>query len=163
MTIFDIYHLFEVPAMARRPEPVRKSVRDVLDDLVAGHRDAACAGPAAARKYLERAMAAQVNLPYAVRTVAWDLLAEAQARLGDWEACAESVTRSLAHLGDTETEFPHGYRALLEGLTCFERGIQANTELGRFPEALALADQAIELGLGDHYQAKRDSLEWART
>jgi len=149
--------------MARRPEPVRKTVREVLDDLVAGHRDAACAGPTAAKKYLERAIQAQVNLPYAVRTVAWDLLAEAQARLGDWEDCAASVTKALAHLADTEAEFPHGYRALLEGLTCFERGIQANTELGRSQEALALADRAVALGLGAHYQAKRDSLEWARS
>lgn len=148
--------------MARRPEPVRKSVKEVLEYLVAGHRDAACAGPAAAKKYLERTIAAQVNLPYGVRTVAYDLLAEDQAQLGEWEACAASVATALGYLADTETEFPHGYRALLEGLTAFERGIQANSELGRFADALALADRAVSLGLGAHFEAKRDSLEWAR-
>ena len=28
--------------MAKRNEPVRKSVKDVLEDLLAGHREAAC-------------------------------------------------------------------------------------------------------------------------
>jgi len=43
-----------------------------------------------------------------------------------------------------------------------ERGIEAHSELGDFHGALELCDRAITLGLGAHYSAKQDSLEWAR-
>lgn len=148
--------------MARRPEPVRKTVKDTLEDLLAGHREAAFSGPQAALKHLRRVFEGQANLPLAVRAVAYDLMAEAQAQTGDWEGCHDSVVSALSHLGDLEAEFPHGYRALLESFTCFERGIQALTELGRFSEALDLAERAVALDLGNHYQAKADSLAWAR-
>lgn len=148
--------------MAKRGEPVRKSVKEILEDLRAGHREAALVGPEAALKYLRRTIEGQVNLPYAVRTVAYDLLAEAQARVGDWEGCAASVATALDHLEDARAEFPHGHRALLEGLTCFERGIQAHSELGDFQAALDLAERAVGLDLGAHFQAKADNLNWAR-
>ena len=148
--------------MARRPEPVRKSVKDTLEDLLSGHKEAAFSGPESAQKYLRRVFEGQVNLPNAVKAVAYDLQAEAQAQLQDWEGCAASVALALKHLPDLEAEFPHGYRALLEQLTCFERGIQAHSELGQFHEALDLAERAVGLGLGAHYQAKADSLDWAR-
>lgn len=148
--------------MARRPEPVRKSVKDTLDDLLAGHKEAAFSGPESALKYLRRVFEGQVNLPNAVKAVAYDRMADAQAQLQDWEACTASVTLALKHLPDLEAEFPHGYRAILEGLAVFERGIQAHSELGQFHEALALAERAVALELGAHYQAKADSLDWAR-
>ncbi len=148
--------------MARRSEPVRKSVKDILEDLREGHREAALMGPAAALKYLQRTLSAHENYPCAVRTVAYDLLAEAQAQLGDWEGCAASAGSALAHLDAAREEFPHGSRSLLEGLTCFERGIQAHSELGQFLAALELAELAVSLGLGAHFQAKADSLSWAR-
>lgn len=148
--------------MAKRVEPCRKSVKEILEDLRAGHREAALLGPEAARKYLQRTLDGHQNYPYAVRSVAYDLLAEAQAQLADWPGCAASVVRALEHLADAEAEFPHGYRALLEGLTCFERGIQAHSETGDFQAALALAERAVALGLGAHFQAKADSLAWAR-
>jgi hypothetical protein len=34
--------------------------------------------------------------------------------------------------------------------------------MGDFHAALELCERAIALGLGAHYTAKRDSLEWAR-
>jgi tetratricopeptide (TPR) repeat protein len=148
--------------MAKRSEYVRKSVKEILDDLRTGHREAALMGPGAALKYLQRTFAGHDNLPYAVRTVAYDLLAEAQAQLGDWEGCAASTRAALQHLADVQSEFPHGYRATLEGLTCFERGIQAYSELGDFHAALELAERAVALDLGGHYQAKADSFSWAR-
>jgi tetratricopeptide (TPR) repeat protein len=148
--------------MARRAEPVRKSVKEILADLREGHRAAALMGPAAALKYLQRTLAAHANYPYAVRTVAYDLLAEAQAQLGEWEGCAASVEAAIEHLEDAQAEFPHGFRSMLEGLTCFERGIQARSELGDFRAALELAEAAVAMGLGQHYQAKADSLGWAR-
>lgn len=147
--------------MARRAEPVRKSVKQILDDLLEGHREASLTGPAAALKYLERVVSGQVNLPMALRSVVHDRMADAQASLERWEACVESVNLAIRHLPDMEAEFPHAYRRMLLEMTCFERGITAHSELGQFREALELCDKALALDLGAHYAAKRDSLDWA--
>jgi tetratricopeptide (TPR) repeat protein len=148
--------------MAKRNEPVRKSVKDTLEDLLAGHREAAFNGPESALKYLRRTLDGQGSLPNAVKAVAYDLSAEAQAQCGQWEACVESVDQALGYLPELEAAFPHEFRRMLEGLSCFEKGIQAHSELGDFHAALGLCERAINLGLGAHYSAKRDSLEWAR-
>ena len=148
--------------MAKRQEPVRKSVKDVLEDLRAGHREAAFSGPEAALKYLRRTFEGQASLPNAVKAMAYDRMAEAQAQCGAWEGCTASVASALGYLGDLEAAFPHEYRRMLAGLACFERGIQAHRELGNFHAALELCERAIALDLGAHYTAKRDSLEWAR-
>jgi tetratricopeptide (TPR) repeat protein len=148
--------------MAKRNEPVRKSVKDTLEDLLAGHREAAFSGPESALKYLRRTFESQGSLPNAVKACAYDLSAEAQAQCGQWEDCVAAVGQALGYLSDLEAAFPHEYRRMLEGLTCFERGIQAHSELGDFHGALELCERAISLGLGAHYSAKRDSLEWAR-
>ena len=148
--------------MAKRNEPVRKSVKDTLEDLLAGHREAAFNGPESSLKYLRRTFESQASLPNAVKAMAYDLSAEAQAQCGHWEACIEAVNLALGYLSDLEAAFPHDFRRMLEGLTCFERGIQAHSELGDFHAALELCERAIALGLGAHYAAKRDSLEWAR-
>jgi len=148
--------------MAKRNEPVRKSVKDTLEDLLAGHREAAFSGPESALKYLRRTFESQGSLPNAVKAVAYDLQAEAQAQCAQWEDCVASVGLALGYLADLEAAFPHEYRRMLEGLTCFERGIQAHSELGDFHAALELCERAISLGLGAHFSAKRDSLEWAR-
>jgi hypothetical protein len=148
--------------MAKRNEPVRKSVKDTLEDLLAGHREAAFSGPESALKYLRRTFEGQASLPNAVKAIAHDLTSEAQAQVGQWEGCIESVDLALGYLPDLEATFPHEYRRMLEGMTCFERGIQAHSELGDFHAALALCERAMALGLGAHYTAKRDSLDWAR-
>ena len=148
--------------MAKRIEPTRKSVKDVLEDLQAGHREAAFSGPESALKYLRRTLEGQGSLPNAVKAVAQDLAAEALGQLGRWEEAVEACGLALERLPELEAAFPHEYRRLLEGLTCFERGIQAHSELGDFHGALELCDRAIALNLGAHYSAKRDSLEWAR-
>ncbi len=148
--------------MAKRQEPVRKSVKEILEDLLSGHREAAFSGPEAALKYLRRTFEGQASLPNAVKAVAYDLTAEAQAQLGQWEACLGSVDAALGALPEVEAAFPHEYRRMLESLTCFERGIQAHSELGDFHGALELCERAISLDLGAHFRAKRDSLDWAR-
>ena len=147
--------------MARRPGPVHKSVKETLDDLLAGHREAAVNGPAAVGKYFRRVFEGQANLPLAVRPVAHDRMAEVQAQLEDWEACAESVALALQHLPEMIAEFPHTHREMLLEFTCFERGIQAYSHLGEYRAALALCERAVALDLGAHYGAKRDSLAWA--
>jgi hypothetical protein len=148
--------------MAKRAEPVRKSVKEILEDVLSGHREAAFSGPESALKYLRRTFEGQASLPNAVKAVAHDLSAEALAQTGQWEACVESVTQAMALLPELEAAFPHEYRRMLEGMTCFERGIQAQSELGDFHAALELCERAIALDLGAHYLAKRDSLDWAR-
>ena len=45
--------------MAKRLEPVRKSVKEVMEDLLAGHREASIMGPEAALKYLDRTLEAR--------------------------------------------------------------------------------------------------------
>jgi tetratricopeptide (TPR) repeat protein len=147
--------------MARRPGPVRKSVKDTLDDLLAGHREAEVNGPAAVVKYFRRVFQGQVNLPLAVRPVAHDRMAEVQAQLQEWEACAGSVALAIQYLPEMVAEFPYTHREMLLEFTCFERGIQAYSRLGEFRAALALCERAVALELGAHYVAKRDSLAWA--
>lgn len=148
--------------MAKRTEYVRKSVREILDDLLAGHQEASHNGPEAALKYLRRTFESQGSLPNAVKAIAYDFMADAQAQTGDWAGCVESVDQVLAHLADLEAAFPHEFRRMLAVLACFERGIQAHSELGDFHGALGLCERALAFDLGAHYAAKRDSLEWAR-
>jgi hypothetical protein len=148
--------------MSKRLEPVRKSVRDTLEDLLAGHREAAISGPQAALKYLRRTLEGQASLPNAVKAVVYDLVADACAKTGEWASSIEAVGFVLKHLPDLEEAFPHEYRRMLEGMSCFERGIQAYGEIGDFKAALTLCERAIELALGEHYEAKLRSLEWAR-
>ncbi len=148
--------------MAKRQEPVRKSVKEILEDVLSGHREAGFSGPEAALKYLRRTFEGQASLPNAVKAVAYDLTAEAQAQTGDWEGCIASVDQALGYLADLEAAFPHEYRRMLEAMSCFERGIQAHSELGDFHAALTLCERALALDLGAHFAAKRDSLEWAR-
>lgn len=148
--------------MAKRNEPIRKTVKEILADLLAGHREAAFNGPRAAQKYLARTLEGQQSLPNAVKAVAFDLLAEARAQLQDWEGVIDAVTGFLKYLPDLETGLGHGFREALEATTALERGVQARSERGEFHEALELSDLAISLELGAHWSAKRDSLDWAR-
>ena len=147
--------------MSKRVEPVRKTVLETLDDLRAGHREAAFGGPAQARKYLLRTLEGQQSLPNAAKALAYDLLAEACAGLQDWEAVDAAVGDFLANLPALEEALGHAWRATLLATTALERGVQARTELGDFTGALALCDRALALDLGDHWRAKRASLEWA--
>ena len=148
--------------MAKRLEPVKKNTREILEDLLAGYREAAIAGPAPAHKYLMRTLEGQHSLPNAVKAVACDLLAETRAQMQDWEGVEAALQAFLKHLPDLEEALGHGYRQALEATTALERGVQARTELADFAGALELCEKAIALDLGAHWQAKRDSLLWAR-
>ena len=148
--------------MAKRAEPVKKSILDVLADLRGGYREASIGGPVAALKYLDRTFEGQASLPNGAKCVGYDLTAEACALAGKWERCAEAADRALGLLPELEAALGHGYRNALESMTSFERGIQAHGELGDFHRALEICEKAIGLGLGAHFEAKRDSLEWAR-
>jgi len=148
--------------MARRLEPVKKTVSGILEDLRGGYREAGIAGPVPALKYLTRTMEGQHSLPNAVKAVAYDLLAETRAQLQDWPGVETAVQGFLKHLPDLEEALGHGYRQALEATTALERGVQARSEALDFAGALALCDLAISLDLGAHWRAKRDNLDWAR-
>jgi len=149
--------------MAKRVEPVRKTLAEVIEDLRRGHHEASLHGPEAALKYLVRTFEGQHSLPNAAKALAWDLMAAARAYLGDWAGVDEAVQGFLANLPALEAGLGHGYRAALEATTALERGVQARSALGDYEGALALCERALELDLGAHWEAKRDSLEWART
>ncbi|MDP2874646.1 MAG: hypothetical protein Q8O00_00590 [Holophaga sp.] len=148
--------------MAKRIERTQKSVKEILEDLLSGHREAAFNGPASALKYLNRTMEGQQSLPNGVKAVAFDLMAEAKAQLQDWEGVDAALQGFLANFPALEEALGHQFRATLEATTVLERGVQARSELGDFHGALELCEMAINLNLGDHWRAKRDSLEWAR-
>jgi len=148
--------------MARRLEPVKKNLKEILEDLQAGYREAAIAGPAPALKYLTRTLEGQHSLPNAAKAAAYDLLAETRAQLQDWEGTEQAVQSFLKHLPDLEAGLGHGFRQALEASTALERGVQARSETGDFAGALELCEQAIALDLGAHWTAKRDSLSWAK-
>jgi len=148
--------------MARRLEPVKKSTKDVLEDLQAGYREAAIAGPLPALKYLTRTLEGQHSLPNAAKAAAYDLLAETRARLQDWAGVEAALQGFLKHLPDLEEALGHGYRQALAATSALERGVQARSELADFAGALDLCERAIALDLGAHWTAKRDSLLWAR-
>ncbi|MFZ1614600.1 MAG: hypothetical protein WAT51_10535 [Holophaga sp.] len=148
--------------MAKRIERVQKSVKEILEDLLTGHREAAFSGPASALKYLNRTLEGQQSLPNGVKAVAFDLMAEAKAQLEDWEGVEAALQGFLANLPALEEALGHQFRATLESTTALERGVQARSEQGDFHGALELCEQAMALELGVHWQAKRDSLDWAR-
>jgi tetratricopeptide (TPR) repeat protein len=147
--------------MAKRLEPVKKTLKEILEDLQAGYREAAIAGPAPALKYLTRTMEGQHSLPNAAKAVAYDLLAETRAQLQDWPGVEDALQGFLRHLPDLEAGLGHGFRQALEATTALERGVQARSETGDFAGALELCERAIGLDLGAHWTAKRDSLHWA--
>jgi len=148
--------------MAKRIERIQKSVKEILEDLLRGHREAAFNGPASALKYLNRTLEGQQSLPNGVKAVAFDFMAEARAQLQDWEGVEEALQGFLTHLPAMEEALGHQFREALEATTALERGVQARSELGDFHGALELCEKALALELGAHWQAKRDSLDWAR-
>jgi len=148
--------------MAKRIERIQKSVKEILEDLLSGHREAAFSGPASALKYLNRTLEGQQSLPNGVKAAAFDLMAEAKAQLQDWEGVELAVEGFLANLPAMEEALGHQFRAALEATTALERGVQARSEMGNFHGALELCEKAMAMDLGAHWQAKRDSLDWAR-
>lgn len=153
--------------MSRRPDPIRKKTPDFLHDLLEGHRQAALNGPEAARKYLERTIAGQHSLPNAVKFFAYDLLCEAADQCEEHATRDEAVDQALKYLAAAREDLPRELQAWLPTMRCFEVGIGAAMDDGRFEQALALAEQAIELfqradqhGLGKVYEQKADSIRW---
>jgi hypothetical protein len=148
--------------MARRLDPLHKKPADSLADLRAGVREAAIAGPKSALKFLERLYASQHSLPNGVKFFFWDLMAEYTFQTGDSERCERAVVEALARWDDAQEQFAVELKNARPELTFLERGIATRSDAGDFAGALALCDFAVANGFGKHYEAKRESLEWAR-
>lgn len=145
--------------MAKRQEPKRKSPADMLADLRSGHQDALGHGPAEAQRYLDKVLTSQQSLPNAVKFFAYDLLVEASYLAGDHERCLEAVARTREYMAAAEEDASRELKAYMPELRCCERGIGLLADQGDVEGAMALCDEAIALGLGRAYEAKRQSLE----
>jgi hypothetical protein len=140
--------------MAKRQEPIRKTPADQLADLRAGHAEAD--DPV---RYLEKVLASQQSLPNAVKFFAYDLLVEATYQAGQPERCLEAVAATRKYLEAAQEDAARELKAYMPELKYCERGIALLADEGEIEQALAVCDEAIALGLGRAYEAKRQSLE----
>ena len=145
--------------MADRIPPVRKTPDEILGDLMAGHAAARREGAGKAQKYLQHFAERANSIPNAVKFFLNDLLAE-EAFLGnDLETCRTALDRAADYLPVAQTEAAQRFRAYVPSIRLFERGISLALDDGDFDRALSLCHQAIALGLGKAYEAKRASIE----
>lgn len=145
--------------MAKRQEPKRKSPAEILQDLRDGHQEAAGEGHTEAQRYLDKVLSSQNSLPNAVKFFAYDLLVEASYQSGDHERCLEAIAATRQYLPAAQEDAARDVQAYLPELRFCERGIGLLADQGEVEQALALCDEAIALGLGRAYEAKRQSLE----
>jgi hypothetical protein len=146
--------------MADRIAPIRKTPDEILADLQEGHGDALrFGGPEKGQKYLRNFIERANSIPNAVKFYLFDLLCEDAGRLDDLEACRSAVDRAAAYLPAAQEETPQRFRDYASSIRFIERGIGLALDDGEFEKALSLCDQAIFLGLGKAYAAKRASVE----
>lgn len=145
--------------MADRREPIRKTPADILDDVMDGHRDALIVGHEAAKKYLLKFSERNASLPNAVKFFLCDMLAEDAFKTDDLKTCRDAVAQALAHIPAARTDMLQQFRRYVPSIRLFERGIAMAIDDGDFEAALRLCDEAIALGLGPVYAAKRASIE----
>ena len=146
--------------MADRIEPIRKTPTEILSDLLNGHEEALrFGGPEKGRKYLLSFIERANSVPNAVKFFLFDLLAEDTFRAGDIEACRSAVARAADYLPAAQEETAQRFREYALSIRFFERGIGLAIDEGEFETALSLCDQAIALGMGKAYAAKKASVE----
>jgi hypothetical protein len=144
--------------MARRPRPEHKDPSQILEDVLAGHKEASFSGHDRARKYLDRLLSERDSVPNAVKFFVYDLLSEDCWQVRDPDATAEAVKKARELLPLAREEARQAFERYRPQLRCFERGISAATDQGEYELAAALCDEAVALGLGPVYEAKRNSL-----
>ena len=146
--------------MADRIAPVRKTPVEILSGLLSGHADALLFGGAEkGKKYLLSFIERANSVPNAVKFFLFDLLAEDAFRSGDVEACRNAVARAAEHLPAAQEETAQQFREYAPSIRFLERGIALALDDGDFEKAMAMCDQAIALGMGKAYAAKRASVE----
>jgi hypothetical protein len=145
--------------MADRIPPIRKNPAEILADLMAGHDEALLGGAEKGKKYLLSFVGRANSIPNAVKFFLYDLLAEDAFKCGDLEACRGAVAAASEYLPVAKAEAPRAFRAYCPSIRFFERGIALAIDEGEFERALSLCDEAIALGIGKAYAAKRASIE----
>jgi hypothetical protein len=146
--------------MADRIAPIRKTPAEILTDLLSGHEDAVrFGGPEKGRKYLQSFIERANSVPNAVKFFLFDLLAEDTFRVGDADACRSAVARAAEYLPAARDETAQRFREYTPLIRFFERGFALAIDDGEFEKALSYCDQAIDLGLGRSYAARKASVE----
>lgn len=124
-----------------------------------GHREASYSGYDKARKYLQNFIGRADSIPNASKFFLYDLLIEDAFQCDDLDTCRDAVAKALRYLSTARQEAAQVFRGYLPSIRLFERGIALALDEGEFEQALALCDEAIALGMGQVYQAKRASIE----
>lgn len=145
--------------MADRTTPVRKTPSDILTDLIDGHNEALCSGAEKGKKYLLKFSERNTSLPNAVKFFLYDLLIEDAYKSDDLETCREALARAAEYLPVARTELPQRFSEYGPLIRLHERGIALALDEGELEAALSVCDDAIALGLGKIYVAKRASIE----
>ena len=160
MSVVAVRRIFWQPFhMADRTPPIRKTPAEILHDILDGHREALDGGPEKGRKYLLSSIERANSVPNAVKFILFDLLAEDSFRCDDLETCRASVAKASEYLPVAQQELAQPFRAYAACIRFTELGIGIALDDGDFDQALALCDQAVALGLGGAYVAKRASIE----
>jgi hypothetical protein len=150
--------LWQPHPMADRIQPIRKTPAEILADLMAGHDEALLGGAEKGKKYLLNFVGRANSIPNAVKFFLYDLLAEDAFKCGDLEVSA-AVAAASEYLPVAQAEAPQAFRAYCPSIRFFERGIALALDEGEFDRALSLCDEAIALGMGKVYAAKKTSIE----
>jgi len=145
--------------MADRIAPIRKTPTEILANLLDGHHEAQLGGAEKGKKYLLNFFERAQSLPNAVKFFLYDLLAEDAFRSGDVETCRTAVAKALDYLPAAQEEARQRFREYAPAMRAFERGIALAIDEGEFEQAVSLCDQALALGLGGAYAAKKASIE----
>jgi len=145
--------------MADRTTPIRKTPVEILADLVDGHNEALLGGAEKGKKYLIKFFERNNSIPNAVKFFLYDLLADDACQSDDFETCRTAVDRARDYLPAAQAETAQRFREYIPSIRAFERGIALAIDDGEFEKAVSLCDEAISLGLGKVYAAKRASIE----
>lgn len=87
-------------------DPVRMSVEELLADLQAGFGEAAVSGPEGMLRFLQGTLRDTLDLPPPALVLLYDLLAQTQAELQDWDGCALSLAKAQEERKQVRTEHP---------------------------------------------------------
>jgi hypothetical protein len=145
--------------MADRSTPLRKTPVEILADLVNGHNEALYGGAEKGKKYLLKFFERNNSIPNAVKFFLYDLLAEDAFHSDDLETCRSAVDKARGYLPAAREETAQRFREYSPSVRVFERGISLAIDDGEYEKALSLCEEAMNLGLGKVYAAKRASIE----
>ena len=145
--------------MADRSSPIHKTPVEILADLVDGHNEALLGGAEKGKKYLLKFLERNRSIPNAVKFFLYDLLAEDAYQSDDFETCRTAVDRACDYVPAAREETAQRFREYSPSIRTFERGIALAIDDGEFESAIALCDEAVGVGLGKVYAAKRASIE----